>query len=222
MALICVSLAEGDVRSAVKAARGLRCDVVEVRLDRMRDVRGLEGLARIRQPLMVTCMPVWEGGRFKGSEEERVRLLESTLAFADYVSVELRMDPGLRERLVLAARKKKVKVIIGYHDFAWTRSADEIMELLEAEEDAGADIAKVAFKPHSSEDVLSVLLAQVKAKLSIPVIAISMGELGRPSRIVGPMLGGYLTFAAPSKGRKAAAGQYTLEEMGKIKKLVWR
>ena len=80
----------------------------------------------------------------------------------------------------------------------------------------------MAFKPHSSEDVLNVMLAQVKAKLSIPIIAISMGELGRPSRIVGPMLGGYLTFAAPSNGGKAAPGQYTLGEMDKIKKLVWK
>jgi 3-dehydroquinate dehydratase type I len=222
MALICVSLAEKDVKSAVRAARNLKCDLVEVRLDHMKDLSAIEGLSRIRQPIIVTCMPVYEGGRYKGPEPKRAALLESTLDFASYVSVELRMNPDERDRLVMKARKRKVKVIMGYHDFAWTRSTDEIMEILEAERDCGADIAKVAFKPLNPEDVLNVMLAQAKAKLEIPVIAISMGELGRVSRIVGPMLGGYLTFASRDKVKKAAAGQYTLDEMKRIRELAWR
>jgi len=49
--------------------------------------------------------------------------------------------------------------------------------------------------------------------VGIPIIAVSMGEYGKISRILGPLLGSYLTFAAPAKGREAAPGQLTVEEL---------
>ena len=50
-------------------------DLVELRLDSVRDpdVRG--ALADRVRPVIVTCRPTWEGGLFSGSEEDRKRLL---------------------------------------------------------------------------------------------------------------------------------------------------
>ena len=39
----------------------------------------------------MTCRPIWEGGGFKGSEEERKRILAEALSLgADYVDLEWR------------------------------------------------------------------------------------------------------------------------------------
>jgi len=170
---------------------------------------------------MFTCMPVWEGGSFKGGERERIDILKSCLSLASYVSVELKTDPSLRDELILSARKASVKVIVAYHDFKSTPSVKEIIGVLGAEESCGADIAKVAFMPKTTEDVVNVLSAQTLCGLSIPVLALSMGKLGAWSRIVGPMLGGFASFAAPSNLTSTAEGQYTVSEMQAFKDALW-
>ena len=57
MPLICVTLAEEDLDSAVELANTLECDIIEVRVDHLKDASELSKLADIRNSLMVTCMP---------------------------------------------------------------------------------------------------------------------------------------------------------------------
>ena len=66
-------------------------DLVELRLDSVSDPNVAGALAGRRRPVIVTCRPEWEGGGFKGSEEERRRILAEALALgAEYVDVEWR------------------------------------------------------------------------------------------------------------------------------------
>ena len=52
--------------------------------------------------MLVTCRAVWEGGHFKGSEEERQRILREALdAGAEYVDIEWKAQ-GVDLRLLLA------------------------------------------------------------------------------------------------------------------------
>ena len=50
-------------------------DMVEVRLDYARELDVAGVLAGRRCPIIVTCRPMWEGGQFQGSEEERREVL---------------------------------------------------------------------------------------------------------------------------------------------------
>jgi len=143
------------------------------------------------------------------------------LAYSSYVSVELRAEEGLRDRIVKQAKDKGVKVIVAFHDFEKTPSVDDIVKTLGECEAAGADVAKVAYMPKTRVDVVNVLAAQVSCGLSTPVIALSMGELGSISRVAGPALGGYLTFAAPSGENKTAPGQFSVDEMRQLAKMLW-
>ncbi|MFH1055118.1 MAG: type I 3-dehydroquinate dehydratase [Candidatus Altiarchaeota archaeon] len=221
MPYVCVTLTEADVYSTVKLANSLDCDIIEVRLDHLKDKSVLQRLKDIRKPLMVTCMPKWEGGAYNLSEEKRIELLKSVLDYADYVTIELKTREDLRQELIDEAHGRGVKVIVSYHDFEKTPKVEDMLEILYQEADAGADIVKVAFKPKKYIDVLAVLEAQLLAELKIPIIALSMGELGRITRVVGPMLGGYLTFAAPSSKSRADAGQYSIYDMKEIRRLLW-
>jgi len=63
-------------------------DLVELRLDRLEDIDVPGVLAGRRTPVIVTCRPSWEGGSFRGSEEERKRILMEALEQgAEYVDV---------------------------------------------------------------------------------------------------------------------------------------
>src|ERR671923_282831 len=92
--LLCETVT-GDTMADLVAARDAvaaadrRADIAELRLDGVKDLDVERALYGRRLPVIATCRPAWEGGRFEGSEDTRRQLLERALAAgADYVDVE--------------------------------------------------------------------------------------------------------------------------------------
>jgi 3-dehydroquinate dehydratase I len=215
MTLICAALSEKDAKSTVDAAAKTDADLVEARVDLMADLSGLPHLSKIRQPLIITCMPRWEGGSYDGSEGQRAKILKGCMEFADYVSVELNTPSHIRDEILQKASDMQVKTIVSHHDFEKTPGKDQIRGIMQKAAGIG-DIIKVAFTPKDGKDVLNVLLAQAEAGFEKPVIALSMGELGGITRIAGPFFGGFLTYASPNDGIATAPGQYTVGQVRTI------
>jgi len=220
--MICASIIESGIDSMVKIANSIDSDIIELRLDHLSEFSGLEKLRGIRTEKIVTCMPSWEGGNFKGQERERFEILNKAIEFAEFVTIELRTEKKYRDELIKNAKEIGVKVIIAYHNFDSTPERKEIIKILNRERDSKADIAKVAFMASNYKDVLNLMQVLVDnyEKFEIPIIALSMGRFGRISRILVPLLGSYLTFASVEKGRESAEGQLTVEELRKILKIL--
>jgi len=214
--MICAPIIEPDIDAMVSSANSANSDLVELRLDYLHTFSNLEKIKNINKPKIITCMPEWEGGLFKAEEDERIDILLEALNFCsslDYVSIEFKTEKILLDKIIESAKKKKIKVIISNHNFQETPKKEEILNILELEEKAGADIAKVAFMPKNYSDVLTVLSVLVDNDLKIPVIAISIGKLGKISRVIGLLMGSYLTFASVEKGRESAVGQMSVDEV---------
>lgn len=90
------------------------------------------------------------------------------------------------------------KVIGSNHHFDKTPSEEEMIEILSAMEQLGADVCKLAVMPQEKEDVSALISASKRAdkKLQVPVITMSMGELGAVTRICTGLTGSVITFAA--------------------------
>ena len=56
-----------ELRARRDAARD--ADLIELRLDHVVDPDVDGALAGRRQPVVVTCRPTWEGGRFRGAKK---------------------------------------------------------------------------------------------------------------------------------------------------------
>jgi len=214
--LVCVSLIEETLTDMLSEAEQTEADLVELRLDYLKKDFDTTKIREIEKPVIATCMPNWEGGLFAGSEKERIKLLEESLPYIQYITIELNTEEKLRDDLIKKAKDAKVKVIVAFHDFEKTPSLDEIKKILGKESDACADVAKVAFMPKNTQDVLNVIKATVESDSPSDVITLSMGELGKASRIVCPLLGSMLTYASASENKKAAAGQLTVRELKKV------
>lgn len=67
--------------------------------------------------------------------------------------------------------------------------------------------------PQSVDDVLTLLTAtnQARQTLSQPVITMSMGDLGKVSRLAGEVFGSCLSFATVGAG--SAPGQMALTQL---------
>ena len=219
---ICVSVigrTSEKVLRMVKSAEDEGADLVEVRLDHLReDVN----LGRIRRsagcPLIATNRLPSEGGLFEGVERERQRmLLDAAAAGFDFVDIELD-TPELGER-IRRLRETGRKVIVSSHvaerpELKKLDSTFKRQRLLEP------DLCKIVTKAEMAVDNLTSLqfLAQVSSDAG--VVCFCMGPLGRLSRVFSPLFGGAFTYAAVAKGREAASGQLTVSEMRELYRLL--
>jgi 3-dehydroquinate dehydratase type I len=191
--------------------------VLELRIDRISSVNIKKLLALKRGKILITNRSQEEGGFFAGGEQERVALLIQAVASgADYVDVEMNTEPPLINKL-----KEKIKtleadtqLILSYHNFEKTPGLNELKMKLEEGQKAGADIVKIVPYAREMADNLRVLgLIPYAQKKGLKIIAFCMGEKGKMSRIMAPLLGSYLTYASWAKGMESAPGQMTVKEL---------
>lgn len=216
-----------ELLAGVQEAKALSPDVIEWRADFFQQVSDEAALVEMAKqlrgelpelPLLFTLRDVSEGGFTKLSQEVRADLIRKVVASGqvDLVDIELEAVKNGLESLVTFAKEQGVAVIISNHFFTRTPSFEEIVSILREEQSCGADIAKLAVMPNSPEDVLTLLSAtnQMETQFAdIPLITMSMGQLGICSRICGGIFGSALTFGAGQN--TSAPGQIGVQELYK-------
>ena len=203
--LLCVSITTTTVEETLKVlhAPGRAFDVAELRLDYIQSP-DLPRLLEARPcPVIVTCRPAREGGRWTGDEGRRLELLaEADRLGADYVDVELDALPHYR-------RQGRARLLVSYHNYDETPS--DLGAIARRIEATDADVVKLATMATALADNLAALDALRHA--AKPTIAVTMGEHGHVSRVLGPKFGAFLVFASLGSGREAAPGQVPADEM---------
>ena len=195
------------LRSAVK--RGLSLLEARVDLFDKRDpahVVEMLDAARAVAPLLVTVRSAAEGGKWTGTERERLELYRVLVLHADAVDVEL--DARIRPDVTRAARRAGAKLVLSHHNFKTTPAAAPLDDVVRRAEQAGADIIKIATfvrVPSSVYSLTRLLLRHPKK----PLVVIGMGPKGRATRVELPLLGSLFTFASLER---TAPGQLTLAE----------
>jgi hypothetical protein len=110
----------------------------------------------------------------------------------------------------------RVPLLLSMHDFERTPAPESLLAAFAHMAALGADIVKLAVMPRSEADVMALLEATSHAdrSLAIPVVGISMGELGTPSRVIGHRFGSRITWCS---GLEASApGQLPLELLRRL------
>ena len=164
-------------------------DMIELRLDLATEP--IQTIKAIREatekPIIATNRLQAEGGKFQGSERERIELLVQASEYADLVDIELQAE--LREEFISQVSRP---VIVSFHDFQGMPGIDELAAIKERMKMAGAAIAKIAVTPRSLKDDLDLLEFLLAADL--PLCLIAMGDLGRHLRAVAPLYGSALAY----------------------------
>lgn len=162
-------------------------------------------------PLLLTYRSTTEGGKGAGHGQGYEDYLASLLQLRPAVAaVDIEMACLASKALVAEAKAGGYDVVGSCHDFTATPSAAQITQKLAQITAAGADITKVAYMPRTAQDVAALRHAAhdfADAYPHQPLIAISMGQLGAPSRTD---LANCLTFATIADGAASAPGQATI------------
>jgi 3-dehydroquinate dehydratase type I len=187
--------------------------VLEIRLDLMEEFDLQQLLRNAPRPLLVTYRSKKEGGNGRAHYQSRVRILEEAIQRgADFVDVEFSMPLMYREPLL--RNRANTRVVLSRHILNSTPSGDALAALLGKMAATGADIVKIVTRARTLEDNRRVLdLIPLARHLGIRLIAFCLGPRGRVSRILCPLLGGFLTFASLEEGEESAEGQISAGEM---------
>ena len=203
MTRLCVTLtAETTAELRRKRDEVAGADLVELRLDTVSDPDVAGALAGRKLPVIVTCRPTWEGGHFKGSEEERRQILQDALARgAEYVDIEWKA--GFADLLSSTSGRR---IVLSSHDF--TGVPADLVNQAQAMRATGAEVVKLAVKTSRLSDCLPLLDlgAQVGRQ---GTILIGMGECGLATRVLARKFGSLWTYA----GDQQQVGQVTAADL---------
>ena len=176
-------------------------ELVELRLDTVRDPSAAGALAGRRRPVIVTCRSKDQGGHFRGSELERRALLSEALALgADYVDLEWR---GSCADLITQTGGRRI--VLSHHDF--NGMPNDIEHIAQAMLSSGAEVVKLAVMTERLSD--NIRLRAVGKNTRVPMSLIGMGEAGIPSRVLATWMGSCWTYA----GEGVAPGQVSVARM---------
>jgi 3-dehydroquinate dehydratase I len=197
----------------IEESERAQADLIEVRFDRLKSQREIADLAtHVKMPKIATNKSISCQGMFQGTESERRKtLLDAAKSGFEYIDAELSTtDPA---EFISQIKKTGAKTVLSFHDFSGTPSLSELKEILEQEISTGADVCKIVTTAKRMEDNLTLLNFTSSASAKTRIVSFAMGELGKTSRLLSPLFGGFFTFASLKQGEETAAGQMSIQEM---------
>ncbi|GAA3020584.1 type I 3-dehydroquinate dehydratase [Tetragenococcus solitarius] len=167
--------------------------------------------------LLFTFRSVEEGGNWPVSLKmyHDLCLAAASTQMIDLIDIEFGKVEFLGRKFVQDLKIQGVKIIMSSHDYDQTPEDATMIYRIGVMNQFGADIGKIAAMPHSLEDVLRMMniVSKSRAFNQLPIATISMGDLGKVSRITGEITGSVLTFGSLEDAQTSAPGQIPIEEL---------
>lgn len=218
-----------EILSQAKEVAAMEPDLMEWRCDYyesmyVEDVE--ERLMELREligdiPLIFTFRTDTEGGEKFISNDNYfdLNVAVAKSGMADFIDVEAYSKQCIAEELISEIHNAGSKAIASNHDFEKTPEPEEIEKKLMLMEEYGPDICKIAVMPQDKKDVDKLIQASISAKekMLIPIVTMSMGELGAVTRVCTKLTGSAITFAAGTN--TSAPGQMECKMVREILEL---
>ncbi len=206
---------------ALDATRYLDADIIEWRADYLPKEAILQVAPAIFEKfagreLVFTLRTRSEGGEIDLSPEEYIHLIKEVAQFyqPDYIDFEYYSYKDVFEEML-----DFPNLVFSYHNFQET--PENMMEILSELTILNPKLVKVAVMAHTEQDVLDLMNYTRGFKTLNPeqeYVTISMGKVGKVSRITADVTGSSWSFA--SLDEVSAPGQISLASMKKIREIL--
>ena len=213
----CVSIAEKTPKKLKKTlAKALKkSDYAEIRFDFLNPNAVPEALHLIRKDLgrcVSTLRPIREGGKFSGNEKNRISIIKLIVEYDPFLlDIEyntLRKNRNLQRYL----KNTDTSLLISWHNFKQTPTVPVLKKKL-LEMKKFSNNIKIVTMARSVNDGSRILSLYNNSK-NVKLIAFSMGNFGKMSRLLCLLLGSPYTYV--SLGKAIAPGQFSLDEVKSI------
>ena len=212
----CASVAEKTPKrlkqTLTKALK--KSDYAEIRFDFLNPNLVPDALQQIKKDLrkcVCTLRPVSEGGKFSGSEKNRISIMK---LIAEYNPFLLDMELNSlskNKNLQRYLKSTGTDILVSWHSFNQTPGISVLKKKL-AQMKKFSNNIKIVTMAKSVNDATRVL--SLYKNNNTKLIVFSMGNYGRISRILCLFLGSPYTYA--SLGKPVAPGQFSVDEVKSI------
>ena len=189
-----------------------KSDYVELRLDFLEPSQIPNLLNSVKNQLrrcICTLRPKSEGGKFSGTEKERISILKLIAGFDPYL-LDVEYNTLKNKQLYRFFKINKVNLLVSWHDFSKTPSKEFLKNRVKKMARFSKNI-KIVTTAQTINDTLKILALYKQVPVSTNLIAFAMGDYGRMSRILCVKLGSPFTYVSLKK--PIAPGQFSLNEM---------
>jgi len=217
--MLAVAICAKNYRSAfnkIQQILSYPINLVELRLDyfsklKTTDIKKLRSSFDI--PMIFTLRKKSQGGLFKGTEKERLKIIRNLLALEpEYFDVEYDVADSFIK--LIHKEYPYVKLICSYHNFK--KTPDNLKQVLAAMVKQEFSVYKIATFANSTIDSLRMLNFVREHGGHNKLCGLCMGELGKATRILSPIINNYLNYVGIDKNQKTAPGQLFLKELFNI------
>ena len=208
--MICVCIGRGRHKHVIAEHAHLveqGAQLVELRLDYIAGEVNLKRLLDHRPgPVIISCRRQSDGGKWTGSEADRLVLLRSAIVHGvEYVDLEDDVAEAV-------PRYGQTKRIVSLHDF--NKTPDDLFAVHAQLAAKQADIVKLATMANNPHD--NVRMLQLIRQSNVPTVGMCMGDMGTPTRILAGRFGAPFTYATFHHERSLAPGQLSFSQMTEI------
>ncbi len=186
--------AVGDRRVLELTIADSDCDLIELRLDSLgvgTEVHEFAERNKASHPILLTARHPDEGGKNALTCSQRASLYAALLPAGALIDLELRSIRELGE-IWAAAEEHGLLRIASWHNFENCPGLNKLCDTIAAMKEAGAEIAKCAFRLNQPSDLQRVAEAFENAPL--PLAIMGMGPLAPASRLLAANLGSVLNY----------------------------
>ncbi|MCF0130660.1 MAG: type I 3-dehydroquinate dehydratase [Pseudobutyrivibrio sp.] len=224
--MICIPIVENsanEIISKTKMALEAGARMIEFRADYFDGLTDEVALKELLHEMCLLCQDVVllftirsvrEGGRcsLEQSDIEKILFDVAKSDYVDLIDYEFSQNNNAKD-VIAKLKENGIVIIASHHDFDYTPSNEDLEVLFERMDSCGADIVKVAVMPRTFQDALRMMDISNTFDISgkHPIITMSMGELGKISRVACRFTGSIVTYASLDKS--SAPGQIAFKDM---------
>ena len=199
-----------EVKNALK-----KSDFVEIRFDflKPRDVPiALELIKKQLTKCVCTLRPKNEGGKFVGSENERKSIIKLIAEYNPFL-LDIEFNALQKDKKFLKdVKNSKTKILVSWHDFKKTPKLENLNKKFRNMKKF-SNYVKIVTTAKAVNDAVRVLSLYNNGS-KVKLIAFSMGEEARFTRILSLHMGSPFTYV--SLGKPVAPGQFSVDEIRSI------
>lgn len=200
-------------REEIQQARSKNLGCIELRADLLidsglssDDVLTLIGTAKAEQlAVLFTLRHPTHGGKFDGTEQERVQINQQALqAGADVIDLEWQSEASQ------SFTADNTPLLLSHHDFEKMLSESELTELTNSMAEFSPFAIKIVPTAHTIVDSMR-MLNWVQEQTSTRRVGFAMSQMGSSSRILALSKGSPITYA--TFGEIVAPGQVDIDDL---------
>ncbi len=208
---ICIALGFPDVDTLLKHAhREVESGetFIEFRLDYLNNPA--DGIAAIKRfcedrpevTLLATCRRHQNHGKFNGSIEEQLSILDRAID-AGARAFDIEIESAEVVHGPVEHMRGKAWLILSFHNYSGTPALEPVLKRMTKIAADAYKIVTTARKPSDNYRVLSLARSNPRT----PLVMLAMGEPGLATRVLSTSQGAVYTYASPNSAEGTAPGQ---------------